>query len=375
MTAGHALGDRPHRIGLMPGDGIGPDVVAEAERVLEAVTGLENLAVELVRFPHSGRHYRATGELLGEESLREILSCEALLFGAAGDPGLPVGTVERALIVDLGRRAGLTIGIRPVKLHAERLSPLRGSSRRGVDLVVVRDIAEGELALPGGTVRADTPFEATASLVVHTRAGVDDALHHGFELAGRRRGKVTVVAQANALGAHRIWHERALVLSSAYPDVEVELSYPDAAAMDLVRRPDSFDVIVSTIMLGGILTDLGAALVGGMGLIPSVRLNPGTGFAVFEPAHGSAPKYAGTDRACPLATIEALAMLLTHIGEPDAGRLVANAVGEALAEGDIPDVSTSSTLGCRGATDAVIRRMEKKRPAVEPQIHTTYNKE
>ena len=363
MTAGEAPGGRLHRIGVMPGDGIGPDVVAEAERVLEAVAALERVAVELVRFPHGGRHYRATGELLGEDALSEILSCEALLFGAAGDPDLPVGTMERALIVDLGRRAGLTLGIRPIKLRAARLSPLRDGARRNVDLVIVRDIAEGELALPGGTVRAGSPSEATASLVVHTRAGVDDALRHGFDLAGRRRGKVTVVAQANALGAHRIWHERALALSSEYPDVEVELSYPDAAAMDLVRRPDSFDVIVSTIMLGGILTDLGAALVGGMGLVASGRINLTTGFAVFEPAHGSAPKYAGTDRACPLATIEALAMLLNHIGATEAGRLVTQAVGEALAEGDIPDVSTSSTLGCRGATDAVLRRIEKNTQA------------
>lgn len=351
-------GRRPHRIGLMPGDGIGPEVVAEAERVLEAVAAIEDLDLDLVRFPHSARHFQATGELLGEESLEQVLGCEALLFGAAGDPGLPVGTMERALIVDLGRRAGLTIGVRPIKLHAEGLSPLKDASRRALDLVIVREIAEGELALPGGTVRGDSPFEATVSLVVHTRAGVDESLHYGFDLAGRRRGKMTVVAQANALGAHRIWHERAVALCSEYPEVELELSYPDAAAMDLVRRPDSFDVIVSTIMLGGILTDLGAALVGGMGLVASGRLNPRTGFAVFEPAHGSAPKHAGTGRACPLATVEAVAMMLTHVGETGAGARVATAVAGALADGDITDVSTASPLGCRGATDAVLRQLE-----------------
>ncbi len=361
VHAGSTDGPVPHRIGLMPGDGIGPDVVAEAERVLAAVAALEEVPFELVRFPHSGRHFRDTGELLGDESLEEVLRCEAVLFGAAGDPDLPLGTMERALIVDLGRRAGLTIGIRPIKLHAATLSPLKDGSRRDLDLVIVRDIAEGELALPGGTIRAGSAFEATASMVLHTRAGVDEALRYGFDLAGRRRGKVTVVAQANALGAHRIWHERALALSSEFPEVEVELSYPDAAAMDLIRRPDSFDVIVSTILLGGILTDLGAALIGGMGLVASERLNPVTGFAVFEPAHGSAPKYAGTGRACPLATIEALAMLLTHIGEGRAGDAVTGAVAGALADGDITDVSTSSRLGSRGATDAVLRRMEKRR--------------
>jgi 3-isopropylmalate dehydrogenase len=352
-------GGRRHRIGLMPGDGIGPEVVAEAERVLEAAAAIEDIDLELVRFPHSGAHFRATGELLDGESLDQVLGCEALLFGAAGDPDLPVGTMERALIVDLGRRAGLTLGIRPIKLHADDLSPLKEAARRQLDLVIVRDIAEGELVLPGGTVRAGTPFETTSSMVVHTRAGVDEVLRYGFDLAGQRGRKVTVVAQANALGAHRIWHERALAVSPEFPQVDLELSYPDAAAMDMVRRPDRFDVIVSTIMLGGILTDLGAALVGGMGLVASERLNPTSGFAVFEPAHGSAPKYAGTGRACPLATVEALAMLLAHIGEKRAGSLVGTAVTEALAGGDIPDVSTSSPLGCRGATDAVLRRMEK----------------
>jgi 3-isopropylmalate dehydrogenase len=346
----------------MPGDGIGPEVISEAERVLAAVAGTEGFDVELVRFPHSGTHFSATGELLGSEAMEEILTCESLLFGAAGDPSLPVGTMERALIVDLGRRAGLTIGVRPVKLHAERLSPLKEALCRDLDMVIVREIAEGELAVPGGTVRAGTPFEATTSVVVHTRTGVDEALRYGFQLSLGRRRRVTVVAQANALGAHRIWHERAEALSADFPDVELELSYPDAAAMDLVLRPQSFDVVVSTVMLGGILTDLGAALVGGMGLIPSARINQATGFAVFEPAHGSAPKHAGTGRACPIASIEALSMLLTHIGEERAGARIAGATREALATGEIPDVSTRSPLGCRGATDAVLRMLDKALP-------------
>lgn len=343
----------------MPGDGIGPEVVAEAERVLEAVASLEVFEVELVRFPHSGKHFSATGELLGSAAMAEILACEALLFGAAGDPFLPVGTMERGLILDLGRRAGLTIGVRPVKLHSEKLSPLKESLCRELDLVIVREIAEGELAVPGGTVRGGTPFEATTSVVVHTRAGVDEALWYGFDLSRTRRRKVTVVAQANALGAHRIWHERAEAVGASFPDVEFELSYPDAAAMDLVLRPNTFDVVVSTVLIGGILTDLAAALVGGMGVVPSARINHATGFAVFEPAHGSAPKHAGTGRASPIATIAALGMLLTHIGEGSAGARVSQAIAEALATGEIPDVSTRSPLGCRGATDAVLRMLEK----------------
>ena len=336
----------------MPGDGIGPEMVAAAEQVLMAVAGLDGLDLDLVRFPNGADHYLASGELLGPAAIDDILGCGALLFGAAGDPRLPTGTMERALIVDLGRQAGLTIGVRPVRLHANWLSPLR--EPQPLDIVIVRALAEGELALPGGSVQAGSEHEATASLVVHTRAGVDEALHHGYALARTRRRRVAVVAQANALGAHRIWHERAIALAPEYPDVETDLLYPDAAAMDLIRRPADFDVIVSTIMLGGILTDLAAALVGGMGLVASARLNPTTGFGIFEPAHGSAPKHAGAGRACPLATIEAAAMLLAHIGEGRSAARVCSAVHAALARRVIDDVTTAALGGTDRATKAVL---------------------
>jgi 3-isopropylmalate dehydrogenase len=344
-----------HRIAVMPGDGIGPEVVAEAERVLWAVAALDGLDLDLVHFPHSAQHFVDSGELLGDDSVQEILGCEAMLFGAAGDPRVASGVMERALIVDFTRRAGLTLGVRPIRLHAPWLSPLKNVSP--LDIVIVRDIAEGELSLPGGSLRAGTPYEATASLVMHTRAGVDETLRHGMDLAAHRRGRVAVVAQANALGAHRIWHERAQQIAFEYPGIALELLYPDAAAMDLIRRPEDFDVIVSTILLGGILTDLVAALVGGMGLVASSRLNTLSGFGVFEPAHGSAPKYAGLGRVCPLATISALAMLLEHIGEGRSARRIAEAVSLALAERAITDVTTASPAGTAAATTAVMARL------------------
>ena len=339
----------------MPGDGIGPEVVGAAEKVLEAVGPTLRQPVETVHFPHGAQHHLDTGELLSEGSLEAVLDCRALLFGAAGDPRLPTGTMEHALIVDLARRAGLSIGVRPLELFAEGLSPLRNP--RPLCAVIVRDIAEGETALPGGSISAGTGHEVAASLVVHTRAAVDATLQHGFRLATGRRRRVAVVAQANAVGAHRIWHERAVVVGHDHPGVELELLYPDAAAMDLIRRPDAFDVIVTPLLIGGILTDVGAALIGGIGLVPSSRANPNTGFAVFEPAHGSAPRHAGARRVCPLATILALAMLLEHVGEPEAANRVHGAVAGALKEGAIVDVTTSSPGGLDQATEAVVRRL------------------
>jgi isocitrate/isopropylmalate dehydrogenase len=344
-----------HRIAVMPGDGVGPELVGQAERVLEATAELEPFGYELVRYPHSGSYYRTTGVLLDPAAFDDLQACDSLLFGAAGDPDLPIGTMEKALIVELSARLGLSVGIRPIKLHAEWLSPLKAAA--ALDIVIVRDTTEGELAIPGGSLHSGTPFEATASIVMHTRHGVDRALSHGFELARRRRRRVAVVAQANALGAHRIWHERAVEMARYYPDVELELLYPDAAAMDLIRSPARFDVIVTTIMIGGILTDLAAALVGGIGLVASSRINPSSGFGMFEPAHGSAPKYTGTGQVCPIATIEAVAMLLDHLGEMEASKRIHVAVSEALSSREILDVSTASQLGTAGATDVVLHRI------------------
>lgn len=343
------------RVGLLPGDGIGAEVVGAAETVLNALRPSLRQPVEVVRFPHGAQHLLDTGELLSESSLEAILGCRAVLFGAAGDPRLPAGTMERALIVDLGRRAGLSLGIRPLKLFADRLSPLRDP--KPLDVLIVRDLAEGETALPGGSINPGAGHEVAASLIVHTRAAVDATLHHGFRLAAGRRRRVAVVAQANSVGAHRIWHQRAVEVARAHPDVEAELLYPDAAGMDLIRRPESFDVMVTPLLIGGILTDVGAALIGGMGLVGSSRVNPATGFAVFEPAHGSAPRHAGARRVCPLATILALAMLLEHVGEPDGAARVHAAVAGALGKGDHVDVTTSTPGNLDRTTGAVVRRL------------------
>ena len=270
------MGRRTHRIAVMPGDGVGPELIEHALRVLDHLSQIDGFGYDLVDFPQSAAHYRATGELMGEPAYQLLATCDSLLFGAAGDPTLPPGLIERALILGLSDRLELSIGVRCAYLHAAHLTPIKGLDRGDVDIMIVRDATEGELAIPGGTVQAGTPAEATASVLLHTRHAVDRTLRYAFERARTRRGRVTLVAQSNVLVPHQLWERRLEVLAGEYPDVEHEALYPDNAAMQLVSSPQHFDVIATTLLIGGIFSDLVGALVGGIGLIGSVRFNPET---------------------------------------------------------------------------------------------------
>lgn len=343
----------------MPGDGVGVEVVEQALKVLEAVSELERFGLDLVHLPHSGEHYRRTGELLSTGAVESLRGCESLLFGAAGDPLLPPGTMERALIVGLSTELGLSVGDRPFYLHRADLTPVKGLERGDIDYVIVRDISEGELAVPGALVHAGSPQEVGIGIEVHSRTAVSAALRRAFELARRRRRRVTVISQSNALVAHRVWDETSERLTDEFPSVELEHCYPDTAAMRLVTDPSSFDVIATTILLGGTLSSLAAATVGGIGLIASSRLNPDTGFGMFEPAHGSAPRHAGRGSVSPVGTLKALAMLLSHIGEPAAARRIGRAIDEAFVDRAIANGSAAEPGRTATATEAVLARLER----------------
>ena len=355
-----------HRIAVMGGDGVGPELVTQALRVLDAVTALDGFDVELVDMPHGGAHYRRTGVLADDAMYKTLRSCESLLFGAAGDPELPSGFVERALILDLSRELDLCVGVRAAYLHHEKFTPLKGLGRGGIDLAIVRDTTEGELPIPGGRMHQGTPYEAAATIMLHTRHGVERAIRYAFELAMTRRRRVDLVSQSNVLVPHKLWEDVYEEVSADYPDVEGEAYYPDHAAMKAVLDPSGFDVIVTNLLFGGVLTDLFAALVGGMGLVGSSRLNPVTGFGMFEPAHGSAPKYTGQDKVSPMATFRALAMLLDNVGEPRAAARIEAAIDEVLATGVVAGVSTRSGIGTTEATDRVLDALGS--PAVADRL-------
>jgi 3-isopropylmalate dehydrogenase len=347
-----------HRIAVMGGDGVGPELVGHALRVLEAVAELDKLEIETVAFPQSGARYRETGVLIDPDMYPTLRTCDSLLFGAAGDPALPNGFVERALILDLSRELDLCLGVRSAYLHAERLTPLKNTAPGDVDMVIVRDCTEGELPIAGGSMQRGTPYEAAASIMLHTRHGVERAIRYAFEMAGRRRNKVTLIAQSNVLVPHRLWEETLDDVATEYPGVEHEALYPDAAVMHIIERPAQFDVIVTNLLFGGVLSDMVAALVGGIGLVGSSRFNPATGYGMFEPAHGSAPKYTGLDKVSPMATLQALAMLLDHIGERASGARIEAAMGHVLFTGKVPGVTTRSGMGTTAATDAVIDALD-----------------
>ncbi len=355
---------RMHRIAVMGGDGVGPELVGHACRVLDVVSGLEGFAVDLVDLPNSGAHYRRTGILVDDETYATLRSCDSLLFGAAGDPELPDGLVERALILDLSQELDLCVGVRAAYLHDARFTPLKQRGRGDIDLVIVRDTTEGELPFPGGRMHRGTPFEVSATVLLHTRHGAERAIRYAFGVAMRRRRRLALVMQSNVLLPHRLWEDVFDEVAPEFPAVEIDVLYPDHAAMKVVLEPGHFDVIVTNLLFGGVLTDLVAALVGGIGLIGSSRFNPETGFGMYEPADGSAPQYAGKDRVSPMATLHALAMLLDNVGEGRAARRVELAIDDVLASGRVADVSTRSTIGTTAATDRVIEALASP-PVVE----------
>lgn len=338
----------------MGGDGVGPELVAQALRVLDAVAARSGFVVDVDDLPHSGAHLRAGGALLDDSLVQQLGRTEALLFGAAGDPELPPGTVERELIIGLASRLDLCVGVREAYLHHARLTPLAGLGRGDVDIAIVRDTSEGEAVGPGGRVHPGRPHEVAVSVIVHTRVGVERALRHAFAVAQNRRRRLAMVSQANTVEAHALWRDVFDEVAPAHPDVESEALYPDHAAMRLVTDPGSFDVIATNMLFGGVLTDLVAGLVDGIGLIGSSRVDPVSGFGMFEPAHGSAPAYTGRNVASPLGTMRALAMLLEAVGEADASRSVARAIDGALSSGAVPGVTARSGISTIEATDAVI---------------------
>jgi 3-isopropylmalate dehydrogenase len=347
-----------HRIGVMGGDGVGPELVAQGLRVLERLAELEGFRYELVSYPHSGAHFRKTGELISESTIEEIGTLDSLFFGAVGDPELPEATMERGLLLPLVESLDLGIGVRPATLYAERLTPLKGMSDGAIDMVIVRDTTEDCFVAPGGIVRKGTDDEVSIGLLVYTHKAVERTVRYAFELAARRRCRLSVVSQANAVPSHSIWPRTARQLAAEYPSVQLRELYPDVGAMVMVSEPDQLDVVVTTYWIGGILTDLIGAVVGGIGGIGSGRISTERGFGLFEPAHGSAPKYTGQNRVSPIATLRALTMLLYQIGETRSARRLERAIMTAVRSGQIPGVTTRSGIGTIEATDAVIAGLE-----------------
>lgn len=335
----------PYRIAVIPGDGIGPEVVAEGLKVLDCLATACGFAVDLDTLPWSSQYYLDTGRLMDEASLGDFQSYDAIYLGALGDPRVERGLVERSVIMTLRLGLDLYINLRPVVLYAERLTPLKGVTPDDVDMAVIRENTEDAYVGIGGSLRPGSADEVAISEMIYTRAGVNRCIRYAFDLA-RARGKerkVTLVDKSNAIRAQEIWRHAFADIAREYSDIQTDELYVDAAAMFMVSNPSQFDVIVTTNLFGDILTDLGAVIQGGMGSAASGNIRPGR-VSMFEPIHGSAPDIAGQGIANPVGAISALAMLLDHLGESDAAAIVNRSIRDLLVSGRIPSLDAWSGL-------------------------------
>ncbi len=352
-------------IGVIAGDGIGPEVTREALGVLGAVAPLEGFTYRLVEYPHSGAHYLRTKELVPESLIDEWRTLDAVLLGAIGHPGVEPGLVERSVILGLRFGLDLYVNLRPIRLYAEHLCPIKDKTPADIDFVVVRENTEGEYAQIGGHLKKGTPDEVALLNGVYTWKGCERACRYAFELARRRAAahggagrapKVTLVDKANAIRPHDIWTRAFAQVGDEFPDVEQDHAYVDACCMWMLKNPEWFDVIVTTNLFGDIITDLGAMLQGGMGIAASGNIHPGR-TSMFEPIHGSAPKHAGRNVACPLGAINAVAMMLDYLGETAAAKRIDDAVADLLRSGEVRSADARSGISTTDMGAMVVRRI------------------
>jgi len=297
-----------HTVGVVGGDGIGPEVVAEGLKVI-AAAGVE---LDLVRYDLGGARYLADGTVLDDDTVEEWRGLDALYFGAVGHPGVPPGVIERGLLLKMRFELDLYINLRPFAAESH-------------DFTVIRENTEGTYAGEGGFLRRHTPHEIATQGSVNTRRGVERAIRYAFDLASARRGHLTLVHKTNVLTfAGDLWQRAFDEVAAEYPKVTTAYHHVDAACIYFVEDPGRYDVVVTDNLFGDILTDLGGAVSGGIGLAPTANLHPGR-VSMFEPVHGSAPDIAGTGRANPVAAVLSGAMMLDHLGEDAAAERIRKA--------------------------------------------------
>jgi len=326
-SAGKAL-----RIAVIPGDGTGPEVVAEGLKVLKAVAALESFTYETTNFDFGGERYLKTGDVLPAGAVDELRKFDAIFLGAVGHPDVPPGVLEKGLLLELRFQLDQYINLRPVKLLPGVETPLSGKGPADIDFVVVRENTEDMYCGVGGFLKKHTADEVATQTAIYTRKGCERCIRWAFEYTRKRnnpKGRMlTLVAKTNVLTfGHDLWWRTFQDVAREYPDVKADYNHVDACCMWMVKNPEYFDVIVTTNMFGDIITDLGGILQGGMGVAAGGNINPDVGgTSMFEPMGGSAPKYTGQGVINPIAAINAVAMLLEQCGQSAAADRVNRAV-------------------------------------------------
>ncbi len=344
-----------HKIAVLPCDGIGPEVVAEGLKVLEIAAKKYGVEYETVNYDIGGERYMKTGEVLPDSVLTELSEMDAIYLGAVGHDEVAPGILEKGLLLRLRFELDQYVNLRPIKLYPGVATPLADKGPEDIDFVVVRENTEGLYVGAGGTLRKGTPHEVATQTAIYTRMGTERIIRYAFELAQQRNkdNKLTMVDKANVLThGHDIWTRTFAEVGEEYPGIEQDHAYVDACCMWMVKNPEWFDVAVVCNMFGDIITDLGAMIQGGMGVAASGNITP-EGVSMFEPIHGSAPKYTGQGVICPIAAIAAAGMMMEHLGEAECGRAIDQAVVDALATGKLGDLSTRSGVSTQESGDLV----------------------
>jgi tartrate dehydrogenase/decarboxylase/D-malate dehydrogenase len=335
------------KIAVIPGDGVGIEVVAEGRRVLEATARREkNLHLKFTAFGWGSAYYKKHGRMMPADALDTLRKFDAIYLGAIGDPSIPDHITLHGLLFPIRREFDQYVNVRPAYLYAGAPTPLADKAPGSIDMLVIRENTEGEYADAGGRIYRGFPDEVAVQTNIFTRHGTERIIRFAFEQARSRRKHLTSITKSNALAHSMVfWDDVFRQVARDYPGVKTTSMLVDAACMNFVRRPEAFDVVVASNLFGDILTDLSAAVVGGMGLAPAANLNPTRKFpSMFEPVHGSAPDIAGKGVVNPIAAILTGGMLLDFLGAKRAAARIQKAVATVLAEGTVrtPDLGGRS---------------------------------
>ena len=356
-----------HRIAVIPGDGIGREVIPEGVRVLEAAAARHGLRLQWQEFPWSCDWYRAHGRMCPEDAPETLRRFDAVYFGAVGNPAIvPDHVSVWGLLINFRRWFDLYVNLRPVRLFEGMPCPLAGRKPGDLDYVVVRENTEGEYSNVGGRFHENSPDELVMQQSIFTRRGVDRIMKYAFELARTRKKHVTSCTKSNGITITMpYWDERFAEMRKQYPDVKADQYHVDGLSIQMVLNPDRFDVIVASNLFGDILSDLGPATAGTIGIAASGNINPGKTYpSIFEPVHGSAPDIAGQRIANPIAAIWSGAMMLEHLGHPEAAADILRAIERVIVEGPhTPDMKGKAGTGEVGAAVAEALRSQSKKAA------------
>lgn len=347
-----------HRIAVIPGDGIGKDVIPEGLKAVQEAALLAGFDLDTEFFPWGSEYYLQTGQMMPPDALDTLASFDAIYLGAVGSPRVPDHVTLWGLLLPIRKGFDLYVNYRPIQLLEGVTSPLRNKGPKDIDFICLRENTEGEYSGVGGRVHIGTDQEVAMQTTVFTRRGVERIVRYAFDLAQSRRKKLASVTKSNAQQYTAVfWDEVVSQVARDYPEVEVRSMHVDAATIYFVTEPEKLDVVVGSNLFADILTDLGGAIQGGLGLAPSANFHPGQKPALFEPTHGSAPTIAGKGLANPIATIWSGSLMLDWLGEAKGGALIYEAIKKVLREGQVrtPDLGGTSTTSEVG--DAVVDAM------------------